>query len=82
VVNVFIIVKTKYVNSSNMNDICDKLNFIINFTRFITTNRHLTIFNTRGRTLEFPAKYLNNLNMLITRPYGKSMMYENFVSVK
>ncbi len=31
VVNVFIIVKIKCINSSNMSDICDKPNFITNY---------------------------------------------------
>jgi hypothetical protein len=35
---IFIIIKIKYVNSDNINDIYDKLNFIINYTYFITTN--------------------------------------------
>jgi hypothetical protein len=30
----FIVVKIKCVNSGNMSDICDKLNFIINYIHF------------------------------------------------
>jgi hypothetical protein len=50
---VFIVVKIKCVNSSNISDICDKLNFTINYTYFTTTNTHfikkhtkITIFDT------------------------------------
>ncbi len=32
-----IIIKTKYVNSNNINDIYNKLNFIINYTYFTKT---------------------------------------------
>ena len=35
---VFIVVKIKCVNSSNINDICDKLNFTTNYTNFTTIN--------------------------------------------
>jgi hypothetical protein len=31
---VFIVIKTKYVNSSNISDICHKLNYIINYLHF------------------------------------------------
>ena len=33
---VFIIVKIKYVNSGRIYDICDKINFITNYTYFTT----------------------------------------------
>ena len=37
---VSIVVKTKCVNSGNMSDICDKLNYTTNYTYFTTTNTH------------------------------------------
>ena len=35
---VSIVVKTKCVNSDNMSDICDKLNFTTNYRKFTATN--------------------------------------------
>ena len=56
---VFIIVKIKYVNSDSMSDICDKLNFTINYTQYTTTDKtfirkhiNLIMFDTRNGTLE------------------------------
>ena len=40
VINVSIIVKIKCVNSGKISDICDKLNFITNYTYFTTTNTY------------------------------------------
>ena len=37
---VSIIVKIKCVNTSNISDICDKRNFITNYTHFTTTDTH------------------------------------------
>ena len=34
------VVKLKCVNSGNISDICDKLNFITNYTHFIITDTH------------------------------------------
>ena len=34
----FIVVKIKYMNSNNINDICNKFNFTTNYTQFI---RHI-----------------------------------------
>ncbi len=54
---VSIVVKLKCVNSGNMNDICDKLNFTKNYTHypiytyFITKNTDITIFNTYNGTV-------------------------------
>ena len=55
---VFIIVKRKCVNSGRISDICDKANFITNYTHFTTPNIHfmkthtnITIFNTFGGTV-------------------------------
>ena len=50
---VSIVVKIKYVNSGNISDICDKLNFTTNYTHvittdtdFIKTHTNITIFYT------------------------------------
>ena len=50
---VSIIIKIKYVNSGNISDICDKLNFITNYTYFTTidiyfikTHINIIIFDT------------------------------------
>ena len=63
---VFIVVKTKWMNSSNIIDICDKLKFITNYTNFITTNTNFIKINIfynflhsqrdalPSQTLEFP----------------------------
>ena len=40
-INVFIVIKIKYIISSNMSDICDKPNFIINYIHFSTTDTKL-----------------------------------------
>ena len=55
---VFIVVKVKYVNSGNINDICDKLNFTTNYTYFTITNTpfikahtKITIFDTFSGTV-------------------------------
>ena len=55
---VSIVVKIKRVNSGNINDICDKLNFITNYAHVITTDTHLikthtniTIFDTFDGTV-------------------------------
>jgi hypothetical protein len=46
---VFIIIKIKFVNSDNISDICDKLNFITNYIHFTTTtqilSKHIKITN-------------------------------------
>jgi hypothetical protein len=34
----FIVIKIKCVNSNKISDICDKVNFTINYTHFITPN--------------------------------------------
>ena len=53
-----IVVKIKYVNSGNISDNCDKLNFITNYAHVITTDTHLiktqtnvTIFDTFDGTI-------------------------------
>jgi hypothetical protein len=58
VINVSIVVKIKYVNSDNIGDICDKLNFTTNYAHFTTTNTHFikthtkfTLFDTFGGTV-------------------------------
>jgi hypothetical protein len=50
---VSIIIKIKYVNSGNISDICDKLNFITNYIYFTTidiyfikTHINIIIFDT------------------------------------
>jgi hypothetical protein len=57
-INVFIIVKIKCVNSSRISDICSKVNFTINCIYFITLDIHLikthtniTIFKIFGGTV-------------------------------
>jgi hypothetical protein len=50
-------IKIKYVNFGNISDICDKLNFIINYiylpqlTHILSKNKHITIFDTCDRTV-------------------------------
>jgi hypothetical protein len=39
---VFIVVKIKYVNYGRISDICDKVNFTINYTHFITPDNILS----------------------------------------
>ncbi len=39
---VFIVIKIKCVNSDRISDICDKVNFITNYTHFTTLNIHLS----------------------------------------
>jgi hypothetical protein len=39
---VFIVVKIKCVNSSRISEICDKVNFITNYTHFITPDNMLS----------------------------------------
>ena len=67
---VFIVVKTKYVNSGNMSDICGKLNFIISYTQLLQINSYfikkhiqlqfLTLVIGRShKTLEFSIKQKN-----------------------
>ena len=55
---VFIVVKTKCVNSGNINGICGKLNFTTKYTcftindiNFIKKHRHRTIFDASGKTV-------------------------------
>jgi hypothetical protein len=55
---VSIVVKIKYVNSGNISDICDKLNFTTSYTHFTATNTNfikthtnITIFYTFGETV-------------------------------
>ena len=55
---VFIVVKIKFVNSDRINNICDKVNFITNYTYFTTPNIHvikthinIIIFNTFNGTV-------------------------------
>ena len=38
----FIVVKIKCMNSDRIYNICDKVNFIINYTHFTTPDRHLS----------------------------------------
>jgi hypothetical protein len=45
---VFIVVKIKCVNSGNISDICDKLNFTTNYTNFIKIHINITIFDKFG----------------------------------
>jgi hypothetical protein len=54
---VSIVIKIKRVYSGNISDICDKLNFITNYTYFTTTNKYfikthinITTFYTFDRT--------------------------------
>jgi hypothetical protein len=47
---VSIILKIKYVNFGNMSNICNKLNFITNYTHFITTD---TYFIKKQYILQF-----------------------------
>ena len=39
---VFIVVKIKCVNFGRISDICDKVNFIINYTHFTTPDIHIS----------------------------------------
>ena len=39
---VFIVMKIKYVNSSRISDICDKVNFTTNYTYFTTSDNILS----------------------------------------
>jgi hypothetical protein len=48
---VSIVVKIKCVNSGNISDICDKLNFTTNYIHFIKTHTNITIFYTFGGTV-------------------------------
>ena len=41
-INVFIVVKIKCMNSGRICDICDKINFTTNYTHFTTLDRHLS----------------------------------------
>ena len=74
---VSIVVKRKYMNSNNISDICDKLNFITNYIHFTileiqfikkthiiifdTKNTHIIIFYTCDRTVRSGPKYFREL---------------------
>ena len=80
---VSIVVKIKCVKSGNISDICDKLNFITNYTHFTTTdtyfiNTHttITIFDTFDEMV--PPR---DLSISIERvAYGTHMKINFFLS--
>jgi hypothetical protein len=69
VINVFIVVKVKCVNSGNISDICDKLNFTTSYIHFTTTNTNfikthtnITIFDTFSGTVPLRDLRISHLS--------------------
>ena len=56
---VFIVIKIKFMNSSKINDICDKVNFNTNYTHFTTPN--IYFIKTHTTFYQNTHKYYNFL---------------------